>query len=874
MIEQLKMVNWKSHLNTELRFSPATNILIGSMGSGKTSCLDAICFAFFGTFPSLKSRAVNLSEVIMSRPDKKTSALVEVKFTAGDKNYSVTRTVAPKGTEAFLRCNDVLLEGPQPIRTTEAVSRILKIDYDTFVRVIYGEQNKLDYFLTLPKGARKAQLDDLLGISLFESVRVNSNTLVNKLRSEKTTIESFLSNVNLLALSQELVVIRSTLANTKEKKLTLDNELFILLNEFEITKKNLESLEETRKIHESLSIELVKINAEINSLKSSGDSIMPQSMASLSKAQCTELLEQCSRALQERINVEKQLSELMLQVQRLTGESITVANVLQQFPEEALKQEINQLSVHCSQFDEASRYYLELVKKENELVTNSNNFKKEIEAANREIEKLLVKLSALKTLEMDFGSIAALAAKVAEIQAQALEMEKTIAGKQESISSVEKSLSLLKKEHAVCPTCDQPLSSDSIHLLISQKTSEVEKEKVSLNQIKQILNKTYVDLAVLKKTHAGWSDLVPLLQQLVELKQKTQTNSVQLQVFVPELANASIQVKTSAAKVAELRKQTEKLQSLKQSLVQVEKSKLDLDKIQVQLNALNQEAAKKKLVLDTIDGKAELESKLQNAKSAITAFDLFEKTTSLVNRSIQFKEKLSNIQFDENTLISLRQSTGLMASKLETSKLSTDHLASEIKEKTDLLTKLDAQLSNFEKIGKQSADLERVTQDVVVFQNSVIETQTELRTELIGAVNEAMHEIWTHIYPYRDYASCRITATEDDYLLEVLAGDGWKPIEQCSGGEKTCAALALRVSLAMVLVPNLSWLVLDEPTHNLDSNGVNLLARALHEALPQIVKQTFVVTHDDGLKEGASGTIHVFNRDKDNGEATIVETLA
>ncbi|MEM5855644.1 MAG: AAA family ATPase, partial [Candidatus Aenigmatarchaeota archaeon] len=65
MITKVELKNWRSHLDSRLEFSPGTNILLGSIGSGKTSVLDAICFALFGTFPTLQTKKIKLDDVIM-----------------------------------------------------------------------------------------------------------------------------------------------------------------------------------------------------------------------------------------------------------------------------------------------------------------------------------------------------------------------------------------------------------------------------------------------------------------------------------------------------------------------------------------------------------------------------------------------------------------------------------------------------------------------------------------------------------------------------------------------------------------------------------------------------------------------------------------
>jgi DNA repair exonuclease SbcCD ATPase subunit len=84
VIDGISLHNWKSHEDTSFKFGKGTNILVGPMGSGKSTVLDALCFALFGNFPALQHKRVKLSEIIMNRPVKKEEAWVKIFFRVHD----------------------------------------------------------------------------------------------------------------------------------------------------------------------------------------------------------------------------------------------------------------------------------------------------------------------------------------------------------------------------------------------------------------------------------------------------------------------------------------------------------------------------------------------------------------------------------------------------------------------------------------------------------------------------------------------------------------------------------------------------------------------------------------------------------------------
>ena len=72
------------------------------------------------------------------------------------------------------------------------------------------------------------------------------------------------------------------------------------------------------------------------------------------------------------------------------------------------------------------------------------------------------------------------------------------------------------------------------------------------------------------------------------------------------------------------------------------------------------------------------------------------------------------------------------------------------------------------------------------------------------------------------------------------------------------------------MAPNLRILFLDEPTANLDSNSVKVLATTLRERISEFMDQCFIITHDDAFEEAVTGYAYRLERDKSKDSATNV----
>ncbi len=189
----------------------------------------------------------------------------------------------------------------------------------------------------------------------------------------------------------------------------------------------------------------------------------------------------------------------------------------------------------------------------------------------------------------------------------------------------------------------------------------------------------------------------------------------------------------------------------------------------------------------------------------------------------------------------------------------------------EIMGGLERELAAMDAVKKEVEAKAGLVEQLALFRNAVVESQAELRSELVEAINAAMNGIWPTLYPYADYKQLRIAADEQDYVFEVYDGE-WRRLEKvASGGEKACLALTLRIALATVLAPEAGMLVLDEPTHNLDRGAVQALAEALESKVPELVQQAFVITHEESLMNSEFARSYRLYRDKGSGGETRAE---
>ena len=641
MITKVRLVNWRSHLNSELDFASGTNALLGHIGSGKSSVLDSICFAFFGTFPALQSKKLKLDEIIMNKPVEKDRAEVEVHFQTDNTQYSVKRVIEKrKGTTySEIRENGKLLEAPSTQRVNEIVEKALKINYELFNKAIYAEQNSLDYFLTIPRGQRMKKIDELLMISKFEKARANATSLANKLMERKLGKQSVIEQSNTEAIeqaAQEVIISMN--------KLTLDKEILQKKLESTVNEKSRIEMEshELAKIVESLQI----LQTEENSIRSVLDEIS-MSVNSLEKVVRTA----------EPSEIERELKSLN--------------RIIQGF-EEVL-------------YDKQRHY--------SKLQEQTAKAKTEVELLKHEkIERLEKELAEQIKIKIDFQELEKLVGDNVEksLDEKKLELEKYV-GEAEAlkmkIKEHQDALEQLSSLGAKCPICEHKLSEEKKIILVKQKKSQLENFLDALSKTVKKREKSSKDLKELEVAAKDIDRLMVQIKDVDGLKKDLESYKNILAVQAEEYVKLNKETKQLEIESREVQRKFNEMVKRKQEVEilylrareYIEKSKRleeftskrriimkRIEEIENKLAGKGIGTLEKELRLLIADER-ELSIKIQNTDEIIKEkgqrLNEFEKTLAVINKGRSEVQRLDKLVSDlqifsqalEQTQIELRK---------------------------------------------------------------------------------------------------------------------------------------------------------------------------------------------------------------------------
>ena len=255
ILKKIELQNFRTHkkLTVEIANQAITNIT-GSNGSGKSSIVNAVPWALYGTRPNGVRKN---GELRRENTPKEEPTTVSVTYITGGKTYKVTRTMNYRST---VQCDLYQIEedgterhlaGPSVKSAQEGILKTIGVSPTVFLATAFFRQKDTDAFIDAKPEVRRSIFEELAGITAnshaLEECRINR--LANKRELDSKTVDR-----------AGIEAHQKTLAELTEAEKTLAEKLSTLRSTYRTL--NNEKKQQSLKVEEMRKHYTVRTNAE------------------------------------------------------------------------------------------------------------------------------------------------------------------------------------------------------------------------------------------------------------------------------------------------------------------------------------------------------------------------------------------------------------------------------------------------------------------------------------------------------------------------------------------------------------------------------------------------------------------------------------
>ncbi len=889
-ITRVKLRNFRSHAETEVKFDLGVNAIIGQNGAGKTSLLEGIAYALFpelfrGGISDLTRRGSTFMEV-------------ELEFEQGGRRYLVWRRRDRSGPQARLMVEKdsgwSLLQTSQRDVSAE-LARILGTNPEAFVTAMYIRQGEILGFLSERPAKRMDTINRLLGGELFDKMERDLGEALGRFRSRLGQLEGEIST-----LEKQVGAIDQLKRGLAEVEWGLErlegrlSELQTMLESAELEEERLRSLRDAylklTQAREQAQRDLRECERKIAQMSAQLE-VLDRELAHLDRLRSLAELEPL---LTEFASLTRAIDALQAELSGLEREQRSLERAreslgrLEAVREEHSKasQELEGVLADLAVMDEKSR-------RARQLLAQLEEVRGQLERLDSQLGELLARLPP----DLGIGDLDALCKEGGRLLSEARQAGKAMAELGKRIEYArgwmkfpQELLDALNSSPDVCPLCGSRLDPSGVDRVRYRLRNELEGGRSELNraeadlarigrlsraleEFERLVEKTELSSAIAKR-----EALIGRVKELEEELNLVEADLREREGLVARRTELEARVSELGKELVELRA----VESLVRSLASGEEDRLKrIESLRLQIKELR--CRRDELFVRLGSAVRDVSLALKQAREARARLKELEglidrrgKLSALLDeerkRSEDLRKRLNEIDSSVEALgFDERLYSGIL-----------EKIAKLRKEVQEVLAKREKLRGKREELMRQLQELERLSTSLNEMKDerkklsSFVKALEEVRRSfgregIQRALREAARPVLEHyaneILSKFGVDFDRLELSED-YEVSLLRGGERFTFRQLSGGEQVALALSLRLGLAKAMAgTSLESILLDEPTVHLDSERRRELVSAIGELdLPQVI----VVTHSGEFEEVASSLYTIERR---GGVSRVVPSL-
>ncbi len=450
IIKNIELKNIRSHKNTSITIPRGVVLIKGEVGSGKTSILDGLKFALFGSFQN--------AETLLRVGENQGEVSVTLDRDGSD---IIFKRVLKRTKTGFSSNEIVVVENGIERRISDGemrnyISKLFRVKFERakdpkfFDLLFYAGQDEMRNILEMKSEEKLKIIYDLFGITDFKNISENIELLKGIVKNE-IEMRKFRIGENRELINESekrLEEIKNEITIYSENLKKLNEEIEKMEREFSSIKNSYDEMERKRKEFENLKSELNENKIKIDEKKNN-------------RMKIGEKIKNYENELKRKEDLEKKEKELEIKkelLEKLNRDHEVYVLLKKQLNEnEKVLDELNEKRIKMQNLGNDLIKIEEKIKEMEDKVKIKSEVENEIEEIRKELESMR---SDLKATER-------------EKKTQEEQLKKYI------------NLRYEKK----CPVCGRPITEDLVENLVNEENKKLNSSMEKLNELSSKIDK-------------------------------------------------------------------------------------------------------------------------------------------------------------------------------------------------------------------------------------------------------------------------------------------------------------------------------------------------------------------------------------------------